>query len=434
VIADPDGNVVDIIGSGETGASDGTFEKASFNKPQGMSLDGEHLYVADTENHLIRRCHLETRMVETVAGTEQQAMGFGNGGEALQTPLSSPWDLLIVDDRLYIAMAGTHQIWVMDLQENRLRPYAGSGHEGRTDGPLMASALAQPSGITTDGKRLFIADSEISSIRSIDLDEGGKVATIVGLDLFEFGDRDGKGREVRLQHPLGVLFHEGNLYVADTYNHKIKIIDPEKKTSETLLGSGRSGNNDGELARFFEPSGLAVLDGKLYIADTNNHAIRMADLSNGLVQTLVLKGLAPPGEEDIGFPVETIVYPGRRVEAGSSGELVVSLKLPPLHKLTEGAPLEYEIEVCDGEAIEFAESDRKVTTIAPELPLRIPFRASDTNASCQIKIKLMINYCKDESGTCFIKFAKLQVPVQTAVDERNRRVFIEYRVLQPTGI
>ena len=163
----------------------------------------------------------------------------------------------------------------------------------------------------------------------MDLDETGDVETIVGLDLFEFGDKDGKGREVRLQHPLGVFFHEGKLYVADTYNHKIKIVDPDEKTAKTLIGKGSPGDDDGASPRFYEPSGLAISGNKLYIADTNNHAIRFADLSTKLVHTLVLKNLAPPGEEETGFPMETIVFPGRKIRAGSKGTLVLNLSFPP---------------------------------------------------------------------------------------------------------
>ena len=425
VIADLDGNVTDTIGSGEAGKLDGAFEAANLNKPQGMTLNGEYLYVADTENHLIRRCHLEKRTVETIAGTGHQARGFGSGGGATQTPLSSPWDVLAINDKLYIAMAGTHQIWVMDLRKSRVKPYAGSGHEGRVDGALMESSLAQPSGITTDGKRLFIADSETSSIRSIDLDEDGEVNTIVGLALFEFGDRDGKGREVRLQHPLDVLFHDGELYVADTYNHKVKVVDPEKKTSRTLLGNGMPGDRDGASPKFHEPGGLAISGDKLYIADTNNHAIRVADLSTKIVSTL---DLSTPGEEGIGFPTETIIFPGRKIPADGSGELVLNLLLPPSYKLTEGAPLEYEIEPCDNDLLEFAESDRKVSTTVPKLPLRIPFRASDVVGGCALRINLMINYCKDDSGACFIKFVTLQIPIRTAKDEGDQRVFVEYRL------
>jgi thiol-disulfide isomerase/thioredoxin len=437
VIADLDGNIIDIIGSGESGTSDGAFEEATFNKPQGMALDGGYLYVADTENHLIRRCHLETRTVETIAGTGRQAKApayAGGYGKALQTSLSSPWDLVTVDDPrvrgdLYIAMAGTHQIWVMDLKREHIQPYAGSGQEGRIDGSLTESALAQPSGITraTDGKHLFVADSETSSIRSIDLDENGKVETIVGLDLFEFGDRDGKGREVRLQHPLGILFHKGKLYVADTYNHKIKIVDPVKKTSETLLGNGKPGNKDGASPTFFEPSGLGISGNKLYIADTNNHAIRVADLSTKLVHVLALKDLAPPGEEAMRFPAETVVLPGRRIRAGGNGELILNITLPPPYKLTEDAPLDYEIEPCDGDLLEFAELDRKRSAIAPELPIKIPFRSSDKAGNCRMKVRLMFNYCEEDAGACFIKFLTLQIPVQITKSDRNQRIFVEYR-------
>jgi len=428
VIADLDGNVKDVIGSGATGTSDGLFDEASFNKPQGMSLYEKYLYVADTENHLIRRCDLESRMVETIAVTGQQARGVGSGGKALQMPLSSPWDLIAIKDKLYVAMAGNHQIWVMDLAEDYIQPYAGSGREGRVDGALMESALAQPSGITTDGKRLFFADSEVSAIRAVDLDETGKVETIVGLDLFEFGDKDGKGREVRLQHPLGVLFHEGKLYVADTYNHKIKVVDPEEKTAKTLLGKGTPGDDDGASPRFYEPSGLAIFGSNLYIADTNNHAIRVADLSTKLVHTLVLKNLAPPGEEETDFPMETIVFPGRKIRAGSKGTLVLNLSFPPSYKLTEGAPFEYDIELSDEELLKFAESDRKKSTISPELPINIPFHSSDNPTGGRIKINLMFNYCKEDTGVCFIRFLALQIPVQITENEKNQRIFVEYKV------
>jgi len=428
VIADLDGSVIDIVGSGEAGAADGAFGEASFNKPQGMSLDGKHLYVADTENHLIRRCDLEARTVNTIAGTGRQARGSGSGGKPLQTPLSSPWDMVVIVDKLYVAMAGTHQIWVLDLKEDYVRPYAGSGREGRFDDSLMKSALAQPSGITTDGKHLFVADSEVSSIRSVDLDENGNVETIVGLDLFEFGDRDGKGREVRLQHPLGVLFHEDKLYVADTYNHKIKIIDPRRKTSETFLGSGRPGDADSASPKFYEPSGLAISGNRLYIADTNNHAIRVADLSTKIVHTLALRGLESYAEEEAGFPIETIVLPGRKIHAGGNGNLVLNIKFPPSYELTEGAPLDYEIEPCDGKTLRFAESDRKRVMTDPELPLKIPFLASEEVGSCQMRVKLTFNYCEEDTGICFIKSLALQIPVQITRSGGDQRIFAEYKV------
>src|SRR5262249_58928795 len=129
-------------------------------------------------------------------------------------------------------------IWTYDPASARVDPYAGNGREDLEDGPLTQSSFAQPSGLTTDGKNLYVADSEISAIRSVPLNGKGLVRTIVGEGLFEFGDENGDGKMVRLQHALGVAYYKGNLYVADTYNSKIKRIDPEKRTCETFLGDG----------------------------------------------------------------------------------------------------------------------------------------------------------------------------------------------------
>ena len=117
------------------------------------------------------------------------------------------------------------------------------------------------------------------------------MSTVVGVALFEFGDVDGQGETVRLQHPLGVEHYNGVLYVADTYNHKIKAIGPQLKTSVTFLGTGKPGLRDGEAPQFYEPAGLSIADGKMYIADTNNHVIRVADLHSKQVTTLQLTGL-----------------------------------------------------------------------------------------------------------------------------------------------
>lgn len=426
IITDLDGNVKDVIGDGSEGTQDGSFESAQFNKPQGLSLSGNKLYIADTENHLIREADLNNKTVKTIAGTGKQARGYGSGGNALKTPISSPWDLVKIGGKIYIAMAGVHQVWVLD--NNIVRPYAGSGREGRLDGKLMESELAQPSGITTDGSKLYIADSETSSIRSIDLDEkNGKVDTIVGLDLFEFGDIDGKGRDVRLQHPLGVLFYDGKLYVADTYNHKIKILDPENKTSKTFLGTGKPGKNDGNNPSFYEPSGLAIAGDKLFIADTNNHLIRVADLKTKTVSTLVLKGLKDKSDIGNGLPAKVIVLPVRKLRANTKGNLILDVKFPQSYGLTEGAPLQYEIEHCKG-LIAIPESDKKKTMENPKLPMNIPFKVSDNSGECQVKISLLINYCDKNKGICTIEFVKFQVPVQIEKNEGDNRLMIEYKI------
>ena len=241
--------------------------------------------------------------METIAGTGEQGYDRTGGRLGPSTSLSSPWDLALHNGVIYIAMAGIHQLWSLDLQTGIVGPYAGSGREAITDGPLATSALAQPSGITvgndgSGGERLYFADSETSSIRNCDLDPNGSVRTLIGLGLFEFGDVDGDDFRVRMQHPIGITHHVsddggGVLYVADTYNHKIKRVLPKTRSAFTVAGVGKPGHVDGPLAqaRFSEPSGLSIANGKMYIADTNNHTVRVADMETSEVATLELTGL-----------------------------------------------------------------------------------------------------------------------------------------------
>jgi DNA-binding beta-propeller fold protein YncE len=292
VITDLDGKKIAVAGTGKEGKADGRFDKATFSDPQGMALDGDTLYVADRKNHMIRALDLKTETVKTVAGTGEQDRGgrFG-GGLALKVGLNSPWDLLLHDGKLFIAMAGHHQIWTLDLQKRLVVPYAGSGAENLADGALQDSSFAQPSGLATDGKSLYVADSEISAIRSLPLGGQGEVKTIVGEGLFEFGDVNGTGDKVRLQHALGVAFQGGKLYVVDTYNSKIKLIDPKSRTCSTFMGEGAGWLAEGN---FNEPGGLSFAGDKLYVADTNAHRIRVIDMKTRALSTLTLTGVEAP--------------------------------------------------------------------------------------------------------------------------------------------
>ena len=316
VIASLDGKVQAVVGSGKIGADNGAYDRATFNHPQGMALsdDGKTLYVADTENHLLRKIDLKNQYVFTFAGTGKQASYRARGGKLLETELNSPWDLDIVDGVLYVAMAGPHQIWSHELGSETIRVYAGTGREDIIDGPLERCALAQPSGLAHLGHLLFVCDSEGSAIRQIDL-KAKKVTTLVGCFkapqserlgsnqpqpncLFEFGDRDGVGSEARLQHPLGIAAADGMLYVADTYNQKIKRVQVATGHSTGWLGTGEAGEKL-DPPQFYEPGGLALDGSRLYISDTNNHRICIADLKTGKVQELVLTGLTPPQQAEI---------------------------------------------------------------------------------------------------------------------------------------
>ncbi|HVT29705.1 MAG TPA: thioredoxin-like domain-containing protein [Lacipirellulaceae bacterium] len=324
IIATLDGQLQQVIGSGVIGRNDGGFETCSFNHPQGMALVDSTLYIADTENHLIRKADLTSRRVTTVAGTGEKGNAWselgivggnasdqnGTGGRRSpkSTSLSNPWALWAHGKNLYIAMAGMHQIWKMSLDESEIGPYAGNAREDIVDGPLFSAAaydphvasFAQPSGLSSDGKRLFVADSEGSTVRSVPFDPNGKVETLVGLTgtLFDFGDVDGTGRNIRLQHPLGVAWWGGKLYVADTYNNKIKVMDVQRRTCHALAGTGQPGNSDadnGKAATFNEPGGISAAAGKLFVADTNNHTIRVVEsVAPFRVTTLEIRGLSAP--------------------------------------------------------------------------------------------------------------------------------------------
>ncbi|MBI5677897.1 MAG: redoxin domain-containing protein [Planctomycetes bacterium] len=388
VITNLEGEVLDIAGNGETGRGDGAFKDASFHHPQGMTLQGNNLYVADTGNHLIRKLDLKAKIVTTIAGTGKQAEFMASGGMGISSPLNSPWDMAYLDGQLYIAMAGAHQIWVMDLETTVFQPFAGSGKEGRIDGHLDSCALAQPSGIIVSGSRLYFADSEVSYVRYVDR-EKKEVRTVVGQDLFVFGDEDGKGGEVRLQHPLGVANYSNLIYVADTYNHKIKVVNPSDTTCITFAGDGQPGFNDGKEPRFYEPGGLSFANNKLYIADTNNHAIRVIDMKTREVNTLQIKGLKmevsentlqsaiPPFARSVELPLKTL-------KMGSDIQLTLNINLPKGYHLNPNAPLIYCIDA--GSGIQVEQANREVRLEKPELPIKISFKTASEEKSTDLKV------------------------------------------------
>lgn len=287
------GRVVRAFGSGRAGWADGAAGEAEFRAPHGLAAASGTLYVADTGNHLVRAVDLSNGRVTTVAGVGEQAGQGQRGGPARETPLGSPWDLLRADGVLHVAMAGLHQVWRIDPAADRAEPYVGSGAEGLHDAEPARAALAQPSGLATDGGSLFIADAEASAVRRAT--PGGETETVVGTGLFDFGDRDGTGDEARLQHALGLAWWEAEraLLVADTYNHRVRRVDPATREARAFAGGGRRGFADGAAAdaRFWEPGGVTVAaDGtRAYVTDTNNHALRVVDLRTGRVGTVELR-------------------------------------------------------------------------------------------------------------------------------------------------
>lgn len=264
------GTVETVIGTGVPALRDGAFAGACLAHPHGLAFDGHTLLIADTGNHAVRAADLETRTVRTLAGTGERAQVVPwKAAAGRTTPLASPWDLALAGPSLYIAMAGLHQLWVLDVVEETVRAFAGSGREHVTDGILRAATLAQPSALAAVGDRLYFADAESSAVRWADLATpfGERaVHTVVGTGLFDFGDSDGVGDEVRLQHASGLAPWGAGLVLADTYNHRLKLVDPEARRVTTWTTAEECGGLN-------EPEGVAVVDGRVVVADTNRHRL-----------------------------------------------------------------------------------------------------------------------------------------------------------------
>lgn len=273
-----DGRIRRVFGSGTAGLLDGRETEAMFDNPQGMVIVGDFLYIADTGNHAIRRVQLKTGEVMTMAGTGKQGRYVADSfRDPQQAQLNSPWDVTYYESNLYIAMAGQHQIWRMNLNHLGIERYAGCGREDIVDGTRERACFAQPTGVAAHDNQLYLVDSETSSVRCVGL-SGDSVTSMIGKGLFDFGDRDGVGQEARLQHPMGITVdpERNALWIADTFNSKIRRID--LTTSEVSRFKLSYPLN--------EPGGLSLYRNKLFIANTNAHQIVVVDLQNRLAEVV----------------------------------------------------------------------------------------------------------------------------------------------------
>jgi thiol-disulfide isomerase/thioredoxin len=317
-LAEDGESVVRRIGSGARGFTDGGPDGAAFSEPQGLALleDGT-VVVADTVNLALRRFDPATGEVTTLAGTGRQWMqGAATSGPAREVDLSSPWDVAWWQGRVWIAMAGVHQLWAYDPVAGTVGVTAGTTNEGLVDGPLEEAWFAQTSGLAADGDRLWLADSETSSLRYV---EDGRVVTVVGSGLFDFGFTDGPAGEALLQHPLGVtVLPDGSVAVADTYNGAVRRYDP--RTGEvSTMATGLA-----------EPSG-AVLDG--------DHLVVVESAAHRLVRVPLGASATAAGDAHTTQRPVTEVAPGEL-------QLVIAFTPPPGQKVDDrfGPPSQLVIE------------------------------------------------------------------------------------------
>lgn len=390
--------------------------------------DEKIIFVADTENHAIRRINLKEKVVETVVGTGKQGNDY-QGGKAKDQAISSPWDVVVHQtaagqEILIIAMAGTHQIWAYFLEDcpnfwrgksykrGECAAVAGNGHEqNKNNSYPNNAAFAQPSGLALDTtrKEVFLADSESSTVRKIVMADG-KVQGVVGGDrnpqnLFAFGDLDGKLMNAKLQHPLGVCYNPKDkmIYVADTYNHKIKRIDPESNTVETLEVTKQD-----EKVEFSEPGGLCV-DEKgenLIIANTNSHRIDFVNLATLEGSSMELRS------KEMDVAKADLVCP--LIAGAPNGQVGVSfvIQLKEGIHFTEGAPQKCTLE-----------GDEKQEKVVDGGKVAFVWKLGGAGGQQKRILKVRLSLC--ENDLCFPKTFTIECPVdvRAGVPEQKMEEF-----------
>uniref|UniRef100_A0A8D0GJT7 NHL repeat-containing protein 2 n=1 Tax=Sphenodon punctatus TaxID=8508 RepID=A0A8D0GJT7_SPHPU len=436
------GQILHIIGGPNSGRKDGIFSEALFSAPQGVAIKKSIIYVADTENHQIRKIDLELDVVSTVAGVGVQGTDKEGGAKGEEQPISSPWDVVFgnsvsgshEDDVLWIAMAGTHQVWALmlecgklpkgsDLKKGTCLRFAGSGNEeNRNNAYPHKAGFAQPSGLSLASKEpwncLFVADSESSTVRSISLKDGA-VKHLVGgerdpLNLFAFGDADGAGINAKLQHPLGVTWDKKRnlLYVADSYNHKVSLHEMLFRTIVLHISFCLCVDEKGNL---------------LYVADTNNHLIKVLDLESKIVFTLPILNAETLDVVDDPFiqkskmaklptlpkTAPNVQLPSLTVIPGQTLQFVLQLSLPADSELSEEPPSSWFLTAEGNEWLLHEQNPvGKIDDMAsqPEIPLQIP--TSCTSLEAVLSIKVCLYYCSKVSSACMMKGISFNQPLQ----------------------
>lgn len=447
IIMNSRGEVSHKIGGKTSGFVDGDFSTARFNSPQGLAFLNENiLFVADTENHAIRKIDLKLGIVETVGGTGVQGTDKIGGKLGVDQEISSPWDLAVVKTHdmdmsfhldpdsvpekfvILIAMAGTHQIWGLFLDDTiwwKYKKYpagtlaciAGNGaEENRNNSYPQNAAFAQPSGLTLnrEAKEIYIADSESSTIRKLSLTDG-KVSGMVGgdrnpLNLFAFGDADGKQTLAKLQHCLGVAYNPARkcVFVADTYNHKIKRLDIETNTISTwnLLDKANKPHQFNEPAGLcFNPSGEI-----LYVADTNNHTIQLITLKTMKSSILALKFNTPSKEFDYG---KILKFEKLKISPnGGKIRMCIAINLEKDVKLTSEAPQKFIVKIpAETWQISPIMGDYK---LKKNVDLDITVPKKPCFQTCDFLVNFKLNLCSGD--VCFFQNFTLDFPVTYAND------------------
>ncbi len=295
------GTISTIAGIGVRGYSGdgGPATQALLGDPVGVAVDGNgNVYIADADNHRIRRVEAATGTISTIAGTGERDYS-GDGGPATQAEFRDPVGVAVDGNgNVYIADADNHRIRRVEAATGTISTIAGTGERGYSGdgGPATEAELGYPSGVTVDGAgNLYIADEGDDRIRKVEA-ATGTISTIAGTGEWGYSGDGGPAIEAQLSEPHGVAVDAvGNVYVTDYWNHRVRKVDAVTGTISTIVGTGEWGySGDGgpaSEAQLRYPSAVAVDGaGNLYIADSGNNRIRKVDVATGTISTIAGTG------------------------------------------------------------------------------------------------------------------------------------------------
>ncbi len=276
------GRVLRQFGLGTADLVNGGTGEAAFNRPQGLALVRDVLYVADTGNHALRRINLMSGQVDTLCGN-------GRAGDPQAGVLEQPWDsalnhpadVAVADNQILIAMAGDNHVWSYDLGSRELRWRAGAGVVEVRDGSGHLAAFAQPCSIVAVQQALYVCDSLGSAVRSVQL-RGDLVQTLVGQGPWESGNVDGPRLRARLQYPTAIAMGPDSpmLWIADAGNGALR----------TLRLGGGDLSTVNLPRRLHGPCALAVAAGAIWIAEADGHAVLRFDPLSGELSDVPIDG------------------------------------------------------------------------------------------------------------------------------------------------
>jgi sugar lactone lactonase YvrE len=329
---DTTGNISTVAGTGTQGFSGdtGPGSSAMLDSPQGLALDfANNLYIADTHNHRIRKLNLTTGSITTIAGTTP---GFsGDGASALIAQLNLPTALAIDSSgNLYVADTGNHRVRKIIAATGIITTIAGSGTQGYSgdSGPALSASIDSPTGIVLDPLgNLYLADTHNHRIRKITA-SNGIITTIAGTGLPGFSGDTAPATTATLALPHGLTSDStGNLYLADTANHRIRRIDAVTGIITTIVGNGTqafAGDNGPPTAASLDSPTATSLSpsSNLTLSDTGNQRIRqlVTQPVPGIITTIAGLGLTVPG-------ALTLIAPS--VIAYGTGQLQATLATSP---------------------------------------------------------------------------------------------------------